>query len=87
MKTYGGVEVYSLIFIDSALDGGEWSALHTCRFTPGTKPRVPTGRLESLPGRCVEERNLASGGIRNPALPPLTRRYTDKALRTPTVSV
>jgi hypothetical protein len=40
-KTYGGVHVYSHVFLTSALVGGEWSASHPGRFTlegraPGT---------------------------------------------------
>jgi hypothetical protein len=39
MKTYrGGVEVQIDVFLTSALDGGEWSAL-----SPGKEPPVPTG--------------------------------------------
>jgi hypothetical protein len=34
MKTYGGVDVYILIFLTSALVGGEWSASRPGRFTP-----------------------------------------------------
>jgi hypothetical protein len=30
-----GVEVYLHLFLTSALDGGEWSASRTGRFTPG----------------------------------------------------
>jgi hypothetical protein len=41
MKTYWGVEVYLHAFLNSALDGGEWSASRPGRFTlreraPGT---------------------------------------------------
>jgi hypothetical protein len=35
MKTYEGVDVYIHIFLTSALVGGEWSASHPGRFTPG----------------------------------------------------
>jgi hypothetical protein len=35
MKTYGGVEVYvDPPFLASTLDGGEWSASRSGRFTP-----------------------------------------------------
>jgi hypothetical protein len=39
MKMYGGVDVH--IFLKSALAGGELSASHPCRFTPGKEPPVP----------------------------------------------
>jgi hypothetical protein len=35
MKAYGGVHV--CLFSTSALVGGEWSALHPGRFTPGER--------------------------------------------------
>jgi hypothetical protein len=38
MKMYWGVEVHFHAFLTSALDGGEWSALHSDRFTPGERP-------------------------------------------------
>jgi hypothetical protein len=37
MKTYGGVNVYTHVFLTSALVGGEWSASRPGRFTPGEK--------------------------------------------------
>jgi hypothetical protein len=37
MKAYGGVGVYIHIFLNSALAGGEWSALRPCRFVPGER--------------------------------------------------
>jgi FtsP/CotA-like multicopper oxidase with cupredoxin domain len=39
MKAYWGVEVYFYAFLNSALDGGEWSASHPGRSTP--KERAP----------------------------------------------
>jgi hypothetical protein len=36
MKTYGGVDVQTHVFLSLALVGGEWSASHPGRFTTGT---------------------------------------------------
>jgi hypothetical protein len=36
MKTYGGVDVETHVFLTSALVGGEWSASQPGRFTTGT---------------------------------------------------
>jgi hypothetical protein len=36
MKTYGGSGCVDLPFLTSELDGGEWSASHPGRLTPGT---------------------------------------------------
>jgi hypothetical protein len=35
MKAYGGVDVYTHVFLTSALAGGEWSISRPCRFIPG----------------------------------------------------
>jgi hypothetical protein len=35
MKTYWGVEVWMHAFLTLALDGGEWLASRSGRFTPG----------------------------------------------------
>jgi hypothetical protein len=41
MKAYGGVDVWTPIFLTSALAGGEWSDSRHCRFTPGQRtPRT-----------------------------------------------
>jgi hypothetical protein len=37
MKAYGGVDVYIHIYLTSSLDGAEWSASHSGRFTPGER--------------------------------------------------
>jgi hypothetical protein len=34
MKAYGGVDVYTHVFLTSAVVGGEWSASRSDRFTP-----------------------------------------------------
>jgi hypothetical protein len=34
VKTYGGVDVYTHVFLTSALVGGEWLASRLGRFTP-----------------------------------------------------
>jgi hypothetical protein len=41
MKVYWRVEVYIHAFFDSALDGGEWSASFSGRFTPRKIAPVP----------------------------------------------
>jgi hypothetical protein len=41
MKAYGGVDVQIHILLTSALDGGEWLALLSGRFTP--RERAPAG--------------------------------------------
>jgi hypothetical protein len=43
MKTYGGVDVKTHVFLTSALVGGEWSASRPDSFTPGENPPVPIG--------------------------------------------
>jgi hypothetical protein len=40
MKTYGGVDVYTHVFLISALVGGERSASRPCRFTPGERAPI-----------------------------------------------
>jgi hypothetical protein len=44
MKTYWGVKVYLHAFLTSALDGSEWLASLTGRFTPREEPPVPIGQ-------------------------------------------
>jgi hypothetical protein len=37
MKTYVGVDIYTHVFLTSALVGGEWSASRPNRLTPGER--------------------------------------------------
>jgi hypothetical protein len=37
MKTYGGVDIYTYVFLSLALIGGEWSGSRPARFTPGER--------------------------------------------------
>jgi hypothetical protein len=39
MKAYGGVDVYTHVFLTSALVGGEWPASRPGRFTSGKRAR------------------------------------------------
>jgi hypothetical protein len=43
MKTYGGMDVQTRVFLTLALVGGEWPASRTVRFTPGEIVPVPIG--------------------------------------------
>jgi len=43
MKTYRGVDLKLHTFLNSELDGGEWSASSFGTFTPWKKPQVPIG--------------------------------------------
>jgi hypothetical protein len=44
MKTCGGVKVQLHALLTSALDGGEWSASSSGRFTAGQEPRCTLDR-------------------------------------------
>jgi hypothetical protein len=37
MKAYGGMDIYTHVFLTSAQVGGEWSASRPSRFTPGIR--------------------------------------------------
>jgi hypothetical protein len=37
MKTYGGMDVQTHVFLTSAVGGGEWSASRTGLLTPGKR--------------------------------------------------
>jgi hypothetical protein len=43
MKAYEGVDVYTNVFLTSALTGDEWSASCPGRFTPGKRAPLPIG--------------------------------------------
>jgi len=43
MTTYGGMEEELHAILNSALDGGKWSASQPGCFTPGKETPVPTG--------------------------------------------
>jgi hypothetical protein len=43
MKTYGGADVQTHIFLTLALVGGEWSASRPSHFTPLERAPVPIG--------------------------------------------
>jgi hypothetical protein len=63
----GGVDYSSTHFLPSALDGGEWSASRTGRFTPqGKSPWYPLDR--SLGG--PQSRSGRGGEQKNSQLPP-----------------
>jgi hypothetical protein len=69
MKAYVGVNVYTHIFLTSALVGGERSASRPVRFAPGKEPRYPVDRRSGGPqnrsGRRGEEKILYPTGTRN----------------------
>jgi hypothetical protein len=80
MKTYGGVDVQTHVFLTSALTGGEWSASRPGRFTP--EERAPHTHWI---GGCVGPRHgkvkiLAPAGTRTPThlvVQPVVSRYID----------
>jgi hypothetical protein len=81
MKTYGGVDVYSHIFLTSALVGGEWSASRPCRFTAGENAsgtHYTGGWLGLITGLDVEKRKfLTLTGLK---LRPLCRPASSQSL-------
>jgi hypothetical protein len=60
--TYGGVEILLPHSSTSVLDGGEWSALHTCCFPQGKEPFYLLYRrlsgLQNRSGRYGKDKNL-----------------------------
>jgi hypothetical protein len=70
MKTYWGVEVQLHAFLISELDGGEWSASRSGRFTPGSLDRR-LGGTQSRSRHSGEEKKFpASSGDRTPIVQP-----------------
>jgi hypothetical protein len=82
-----GIEGKTPPFLTSALDGGEWLASRTSRFTPAE--RVPGthwigGWVGSWSGLdAVEKTKICTAGNQTPAFQPVARRYTDWATPTP----
>jgi hypothetical protein len=71
----------------SALDGGEWSASHPGRFTPGNRAMVffdmRLGGSQSWSGRLGEEKNLTVAGNQAPAVQPVAITTDLSELLTP----
>jgi hypothetical protein len=64
--------------LTSALDGGEWSASRSGRFTPqGKSPWYPLDGPQSRSGRGAEEKNSELlQGLEPPIIQPVAQRYT-----------
>jgi hypothetical protein len=84
VKTYGGVEYSSTIFLTSTVDAGEWSASRPCNFTRGVRTSVthwiggwmgPRVRLDA-----VEKRKMLQCRESNPCRPARspTRRVVER---------
>jgi hypothetical protein len=70
MKTYWGSGCINprVVFLTSALVGGEWSALRSCRFAHGKEPLVAMdGRLDGPQSRSGEVKILDPTGTRTSA--------------------
>jgi hypothetical protein len=64
IKTYGGVEVQLHAFLISALDGDDWSAPRSGRFTPGFHWIGDwVGRRVSLDAVAKRKKSLPLSGI------------------------
>ena len=75
----------ALLFLDAALEGGEWSAARPGRTLPPGKTRYPFyRRLGGSKGRSGRAENLVPTGIRSRTVQPVVSRYTNWATR-PTV--
>jgi hypothetical protein len=88
MKTYGGVDVWTHIFLTSELVGGEWSASRPGRFTPGE--RAPGthwigGWVDPRAGLDDVEKILDPTGTRTP-IPLLCPARSQSLYRLPLVS-
>jgi hypothetical protein len=90
MKVYGGVDVYTYVFLTSALVGGEWSASRPGRFTPGE--RAPSthwigGWVDLRTGlNDVEKENSFPHQDSNSdpsAIQPVASHYSDYAILAP----
>jgi hypothetical protein len=86
MKAYGGVAVYSHIFLTSALVGGEWSASRPCCFTPVEKAPGThwTGGWMGLRADLDDVNRifltLSGAELRPLVVQPVASRYTDCSL-------
>jgi hypothetical protein len=70
-------------FLTSALDGGQWSASHPGRFTPGEgAPAIHCvgDWMGPEPGWTLwtRERSLTPAGNKTLAVQPVAHRYTDR---------
>jgi hypothetical protein len=88
MKAYGGVNVAIHIFLTSAVVGGEWSASHPGRFTPGERAYGTHwigGWLDPRAGLDdMEKRKFSPYRYSNsdPSVAhPVASRYTDYAIK------
>jgi hypothetical protein len=81
MKAYWGEEVYHHVFLTSTLDGSEWSASHTGRFTSqGKSPWYPLDRRlggsQSRSGHSGGEEKISEPlpGLEHPIIQPVAQR-------------
>jgi hypothetical protein len=85
MKKYWGVEVQLHVFLNSALDGGEWSASRLGRFIPRERACDTHGIGGWIGPRAVPDtvvkRKIPSprreSNSRTPIAQPVAQRYTD----------
>jgi hypothetical protein len=83
MKTYGGVDVQTHVFLTSALAEGEWSASRPGRFTPGERaPSIhwiggwvsPRSGLDAMKKKEISCRNRKSN-LDSSTVQPVASRY------------